>query len=291
MILGLYSIHKHLTVVLLALSLVAFAMPTIAQTSTSSSKIIPTTNDILCSLGLSCATSSALNTQTTSSTSTTFQTSGVTTPDSSGGIFSFFFRSARSNPQSIIYGALISKIFKNNPISLVRVARADSIAGEFKADEQVYEIIGGKKHLIPSLDIFMDYGFKPQNVQFISQQELDRYAKVRLIQLQGDKTKTIYYITDYGLLRRVLNQEVLESYGGRTSDVVMVSNKELNFYPENKYINLSAVFNGDIYLVDNGNKRYLTPMAVKRLSVQINQVSSVNETEFNAYKIGRPLIY
>lgn len=286
---NLYSIYKYPIIVLLTLSLVVFAAPATAQIGASSSKIIPTTNDILCSLGLSCTISSTSNTQTTSGAIST--TGGISSPSASGGIFNFFFGNSRSNRQSIIYGSLISKTFKSNPISLVRVARPDSIAGELKADERVYEIIGGKKHLIPSLDVFMDYGFKPQDVQFISQQELDKYAKVRLIQLQGDKTKTIYYITDSGLLRRVLNQEVFESYGGRTSDVVMVSTKELNFYPENKYINLAGAFNGDIYLVDDGSKKYLTPMAVKRLGVQISQVSPVNEMEFNAYKIGKPVIF
>lgn len=281
--------NNYIGVILVVLGLTIFALPAIAKTNASNSKIIPTTENILCSLGLSCEISSTSNTKTTSGAISV--ANGVSTPSSSGGIFNFFFGNSRSNQQSISYGALISKTFKSNPISLVRIAQTDSIAGELKADEQIYEIIGGKKHLIPSLDIFMDYGFSPQDVQFISQQELDKYAKVRLIQLQGDKTKIIYYITGYGMLRRVLNHEIIESYGGRISDVVTVSSKELNFYPENKYINLAAAFNGDIYMTDGDSKRYLTPMAIKRMGVKISDATPVNEVEFNAYKIGKPVVF
>lgn len=287
--LGDMGMYKYLIAILLTLMLLVFAAPAIAQTGVSNSRVIPNTGDILCSLGLSCATLSTSNTKTTSSAIST--TNDIPRSGSKGGIFNFFWGGGNSNKQSIIYGALISKIFKNNPISLVRIARPDSIAGELKTDEQIYEIIGGKKHLIPSLDIFMDYGFKPQDVQFISQQELTKYAQVRLIQLQADKTKTIHYITDYGMLRRILNKEVLESYGGRLSDIVMVSSKELNFYPENKYIYSTIQNDADIYLIDGNSKRYLTPMAIKRMNIPISNVAPVNEIEFNVYDIGKPVIY
>ena len=282
---------RYIAVTLMAIMLVFLSIPASAQTA-SPADPNQAVDQVLCSMGLGCAsTSTSTTTSSSSNTSNAGSTSASSTSNSGGGFFDFIFGSSNKNTHAVIYGATISKAYTNNLITLFRVARSDSVAGELKADEQVYEIIRGKKHLIPNLDIFMDYGFKPQQVQFVTQEQLNKYPSIKYIQQSGDKNKTTHYITNNGMRRTVLNQEVLESYGGRTEDIIVVSKKEFNFYPENKYIYLEQPFTGDVYLVDNGAKRYLTPMAVKRLGIQLNQLGSVNETEFNAYKIGKPVVF
>ena len=293
------QVFKYVGSVLTALTLVVFTLPVNAQTTPNPVVMDPnqSVNTVLCSMGLGCysnsnSTSSVVNTNSSSNSSSSSTGSGVSsTSSSSGGIWGFFFGTSSSNKQGIIYGSLIAKAFTANRITLVRVAQSDSVAGVVKPGEQVYEIIQGKKHLIPNLDIFIDYGFKPQQVQFITQEELEKYSRVRLFQVSGDKTKATYYLTDNGGIRRVLSQDVLESYGGRTEDIIMVSKKEFNFYPENIYVYAERPYTGDIYMIDGKAKRYLTPMAVRRLDIQSSQLAPINETEFNTYEIGKPVVF
>ena len=286
------KLATYIEIIIMTLSLAVFSFPVRAQTVSDPNKAV---DDVLCSMGLGCYSGTGTSTSSNTTATSNKKVNGVngvsSSSSSSGGIWNVFFGSSNSNKQAVIYGATIAKAFTGNEITLVRVARSDSVAGELKPDEQVYEIIRGKKHLIPNLDIFIDYGFKPQQVQFITQEQLDKYFQIRLIQFSGDKTKTTYFITSNGMLRRVLSLEVLESYGGRPEDIIAVSRKEFNFYPEDKYVYLERPFNGDVYLVDGDSKRYLTPMAVRRLGIQADQVSPINEAEFNVYKIGKPVVF
>lgn len=245
---------------------------------------------VLCSMGLGCG-SSTIATTTTTQTRTIQNGSALTgSVASSGGLFGF----GRSrSTRGLIYGATILKDYSGNEITLVRVQRLDSVAGELKTNEEVYEVIRGKKHLIPNLDIFYEYGFRPEWVQFISQEQLDKYPRIKLIQVQGDKKKTVYYLTDGGLRRRVLNEDIIKSYGDRTQDIIVISRKEFTYYPDNKFIHLETPtkISADIYLIDGDNKRYLTLLAVSRMNIERAQIAPVNETEFNSYEIGKSVEY
>jgi len=255
-------------------------------------------DSVLCSMGMGCA--SSRTTPSTSSGQATVtpvpnsNTSLTANSTSSGGFFSSIFGiggSRTPRPVSILYGATIARDFTKTEVTLVRLQRPDSVAGELRADDQIYEIIRGKKHLIPSLDIFFDYGFDARTVQFISQAQLDKYTRAKLMKVEGDKNKTVYYITENGLARKVLTEDVVRSYGERTEDIITISRKEFNFYPENKYIHLDQPFTPDVYVISGDNKRYLTPMAVQRLGIRRDQVSPVNQTEFNSYKTNEPVLY
>ncbi|GEM_PF-2015909 len=276
-------------------------MPAGANAQSGPNDLNPTNvvDYVLCSMNLGCPsdnTTAAPNTATGAGSNTnannTYVSSQTANSGSSGGFFSSLFGTGRSNnPSSIVYGATIVRDYTKNEITLVRVPRFDSIPGELRPDEAVYEIIRGKKHLIPNLDIFFDYGFDPRQVQFISQSQLDKYDRVSLVKMEGDKTKAVYYITESGLIRRILNESVLKSYGERAEDIIVISRKEFNYYPENKYVYLDQPFTPDIYLISGDIKRYLTPMAAVRLGILRSQVVPVNATEFNAYKTGEPVLY
>ena len=239
---------------------------------------------VLCSMGLGCGST----TTTASNTGATIRTTTSSNQNGGGGGL-FGFGSSSRNTRGLIYGATIIKDFSGNEITLVRVPRPDSVPGELKSDEEVYEIVKGKKHLIPTLDIFYEYGFRAEWVQFISQEQLDKYRRIKLIQVQGDKNKIVYYLTDAGLRRRVLNQEIMDSYGDRTQDIIVVSRKEFSYYPDNKFIHLEDAPQFDVYLIDDNIKKYLTPAAIRRMNIRRVQIAPVNETEFKAYEIGKPV--
>lgn len=271
-----------------------FALPVSAQT-TRPTRMDPEgiVDYVLCSMGLGCGSSTATTSTTQTRTAQNGTASGSALTGSvatSGGLFGF----GRSrSTRGLIYGATIVKDYSGNEITLVRVPRPDSVAGELKPNEEVHEVIKGKKHLIPNLDIFYEYGFRAEWVQFVTQEQLDKYPRIKLIQIQGDKKKTVYYLTDGGLRRGVLNEDIIKSYGDRTQDIIMVSRKEFNYYPDNKFIHLETPIKiaVDIYLIDGGNRRHLTPLAVSRMNIKKIQIAPVNETEFNAYEVGTPVTY
>src|SRR3989338_8519591 len=149
----------------------------------------------------------------------------------------------------------------------------------------VYRIIDGKKHSIPTTEIFYSYGFDVNIVEKISQKELDNYPLAKLFIVEGDENKnpTIYYLTEGGMLRPMLNDRVFYSYGNQ---------KEYNYYPRNQFIFIERPkLDRDIYQISGGIKRYLTPVAVKRMGLKENEIAPVNQFEFDEYPEGEPVIF
>lgn len=155
---------------------------------------------------------------------------------------------------------------------------------------EIYEIIGGKKHLIPTMDIFYDYGFKDNMIQNITAKNLAKYPRVKLLMLQGNKNSA-YYLTEGGMIRLVPHKDVFDSYGDRDEDIIEVSKKEFNFYPRNQFVFLERPLNRDVFQIVDGAKRYLTPMAVQRMVIADEQIAPINQTELAFYKTGKPIVF
>lgn len=159
-----------------------------------------------------------------------------------------------------------------------------------KDQSEIYEIVGGKKHLIPTMGIFYDYGFKPEWIQEITQKQLDKYPRIMLMQITDNKKKT-YYFTEGGMIRLVPDKNVSSSYGDRDEDIIIISKKEFNLYPQNQFVFLENPLNRDVFqLMQGKTKRYLTPMAVKRMKINTEQIAPINQTELAAYKIDKPIV-
>ncbi len=204
------------------------------------------------------------NTATSSGTSTTSSSSGTTSLF--GG---FFGGSSAKNPTDA----------NGNAISLVS---ADNTT--------IYAIINGQKHLIPTLDVLNLYNYKAEFVRAISQADLNKYPRASLVKVKGD-TKHIYYLTEGGMVRLMPSDKVLDSYGMRKEDAITISRQEFNYYPQNQYIFLENPLNRDVFQIVGGTgKRYLTPMAVSRLDISLDQVAPVNQTEMDTYKILAPVV-
>ena len=154
----------------------------------------------------------------------------------------------------------------------------------------VYAIISGKKHLIPTEDVLREYDYKIEYVKAISQSDLARYPRVNLVKVRGD-SKRVYYLTEGGMVRLMPSEKVMDSYGVRKEDAITISKREFNFYPQNQYIYLESPLNRDVFqIVDSKSKRYLTPMAVQRLGIQVDHVTPVNQIEMDSYKILTPVV-
>ena len=159
-----------------------------------------------------------------------------------------------------------------------------------KGQEEIYEIVGGKKHLLPTMDIFFDYGFKLEAVQDITQKQLDKFSRIKLMQMTGDKKKTFYF-TEGGMIRLIPDKNVFNSYGDREEDVIVISKKEFNWYPQNQFVFLENPLNRDVYQVIGGKtKKYLTQAAVKRMKIDPEQIAPINQTELANYQTDKPIV-
>ena len=168
----------------------------------------------------------------------------------------------------------------SDSVNLVRV----------KGQEEIYEIVGGKKHLLPTMDIFFDYGFKLEVVQDITQKQLDKFSRIKLMQMTGDKKKTFYF-TEGGMIRLIPDKNVFNSYGDREEDVIVISKKEFNWYPQNQFVFLENPLNRDVYQVIGGKtKKYLTQAAVKRMKIDPEQIAPINQTELANYQTDKPIV-
>ena len=168
----------------------------------------------------------------------------------------------------------------SDSVNLVRV----------KGQEEIYEIVGGKKHLIPTMDIFFDYGFKLEAVQDITQKQLDKFSRIKLMQVTGDKKKTFYF-TEGGMIRLIPDKNVFNSYGDREEDIIVISKKEFNWYPRNQFVFLENPLNRDVYQVIGGKtKKYLTQAAVKRMKINLDQIAPINQTELATYQTDKPIV-
>ncbi len=155
--------------------------------------------------------------------------------------------------------------------------------------EEIYELVNGQKHVFPSLAIFYDYGYKLEMIQPISQYQLDKYPRADLIKVKG--SSDVYYLTEGGLVRPVLNtKKIFEFYGDRKEDIITISRKEFNFYPSNQYVYQFSPLNRDVFQISGSGKRYLTPMAVARLGLQADQIAPISKLEMDSYKTLTPLI-
>ncbi len=190
--------------------------------------------------------------------------------------------SNNKNTDSSLTANIFSSSQKNN--------KRNSVLVRVIGQEKVYEIINGKKHFIPTKDIFYDYGFKDELIQNITAGELNKYPRLKLIKQEGDKKKT-YYLSEGQRIRLVPNKKISKSYGNREEDSVVVSKKEFNFYPQNQFIHLEKPLRWDIFQIVGGKKRYVTPMAVARMNIKIEDVAPVNEMELNYYKISSPIVF
>lgn len=273
---------KYAFAVLMAFSLVLSAFP--AKASTYTQPMYTDPESLVCgvvsSLGLGCVgrnTSSNLN-SSSNQNSNSANTSGTNYSNQGDVTNNYYSNYLGANIGSSIYKGKVRNI-SGNDISLVNV----------QGMSEIYAIEQGQKHLIPTAEIFYDYGFKPEMVQNISQYQLDKYPRADIIKVKGDKN--LYFFTEGGMLRKIVDKKILAIYGDRESDAIEISKKEFNYYPQNQYVFVINPLNRDVFLIDGLTKRYVTPMAEMRMGIRQDQVAPILQEELDFYKTGRPIVY
>lgn len=157
------------------------------------------------------------------------------------------------------------------------------------SSDRVYHLVknatGAKlmKHWLPNPAAFLSYGYKWDEIKFVSEFDLNELPRVKLVKLA--KSPVIYYLTEGGLKRAIPNENVFRSYGNSFDDVVVINATELNAYPANVLIKLES--RPKVYLLENGLKRWIKTTAVfNQRGYRWQDIAPVNQTELNSYPEG-----
>lgn len=100
--------------------------------------------------------------------------------------------------------------------------------------------------------------------------------------IKNDLNNTVYFVNASGYKIAVPSEKIFLSYGNSWSNVVTVSDEELNQFPETSYIRLKG--DARVYMVTNNTKKYITPAVATERQIPPDMVIEVNKTEFNFYK-------
>lgn len=147
----------------------------------------------------------------------------------------------------------------------------------------VYEIIGGKKRRIATPEIFLKLGLDWNDVVEVTTAELNFYPRLKLLRVSDDPR--VYFITDSGLKKWIRNLGIFNSYANSWNDVVIISAKDLDIYPDVELIRLEG--SDKVYKVEDNTKQWIkTSVALKRLGYSLDRVVPVNKTEFEFYEEG-----
>lgn len=151
--------------------------------------------------------------------------------------------------------------------------------------QKIWRLHNGRKHWIPSPDVFYSYDYSPDDIENVTIPEINSYPRVKLIREIGDGGR-IYYITEAGLIRQHPNMNVFYSYGNKLEDVVEVSETELNSYGKVKAVKLHD--SHKIYKLERRGdqivKRWVKSMeAFHDLGLNWREVAPINHVEFEAY--------
>ena len=148
---------------------------------------------------------------------------------------------------------------------------------------KVYRIINGKRLWVPTISAFNAQGLKWDEIGDVNQTEVEKYPTVKLIKAENDDR--VFYITDSGLKKHIINTEVFNSYDNRWEDVVEVSSETINSLDT---VNLFRNENENkVYKIEGNEKKWIkTAEVFNRMGYDWNKIVSVNTIEINAYSTG-----
>lgn len=153
-------------------------------------------------------------------------------------------------------------------------------------DNKVYRIWNGKKILIPNENSFNAAGLDWKNIESVAASEVASYPNVKLVKAENDPR--VYYITNTGFKKHILNPDVFSSYGNKWEDVVTVAADQVNALPSVKLIKGENDYR--IYLIDDGAKKWIkSSNAFVKRGYKWAEVTPVNGVELNAYPVGKDI--
>lgn len=145
---------------------------------------------------------------------------------------------------------------------------------------RVYRVVNGRVLWVPTISAFNAQGLKWDNIEEAPDKELEKYSKIKLIKEKGDDK--IFYITNSGMKKHIINTEVFNSYNNKYSDVMEVDSEVVNSF---NTANLFKDENGNkIYKIEGNKKIWIkSAKAFDKRNFNWNKIVPANNVELNAY--------
>ena len=153
---------------------------------------------------------------------------------------------------------------------------------QVEGQQEVYVIRNRFRRHIPSPQAFNRLGFEWAHIKKISQTELDAYADDALMRAEGD---TKVYLICAGQKKHIISPEVFESYGFSWGDISVVSQDDIDDYPDVSLIR--AAGDPKVYMLSGGKKHWIRTAAVfNNRGYKWEDIVIVNSTEEEAIPEG-----
>ncbi|MCK4525273.1 MAG: hypothetical protein KAU07_02465 [Candidatus Andersenbacteria bacterium] len=151
---------------------------------------------------------------------------------------------------------------------------------------RIYRVINGKILWVPTVSAFNAQGLKWGDVQNINETDINNYPQAKLIKAKGDDR--IFYVTNSGIKKHIINGEVFNSYNNKHSDVVEVSPEIISsFYTANLFKDQNG---NKVYKIEGNEKRWIkSAEAFRRYNFNWNKIVPANNVELNAYIDGESI--
>jgi chitodextrinase len=160
---------------------------------------------------------------------------------------------------------------------------SDNMLVKTKDNPKIYLITpNGQKRWLPNEQSFYSYDFTWDQIETISQTELDAYPINN--QVKTEKSDDIYYIYQERYKKRYPTKESFYSYGHQDEDIVEISQTELDSYKQIKYVKNQD--DPTVYWL-NQRKKTVYPIihSIEELNQEGIEVLEVSSTEMKAYTI------
>lgn len=145
-------------------------------------------------------------------------------------------------------------------------------------DPRVYVMHANKKRLLKNEQVFASYGYSMQDVYTLPAGAVASIPNDKLVRVAG--TSAIYFLNDTGYRRKILNPQVMTSYGWSNGDVASITQTELDSYPETELVWRE----GDAQVFSIREGRAVGTWATLRASgYDSDSVHLVNTTDYMSY--------
>jgi len=126
-----------------------------------------------------------------------------------------------------------------------------------EGEPEVYMIRNKKRLHIPNPRAFSRRGLSWDDIEVVSQEELESYEEDTLIRAEEQSEVYIIYA---GMKRHILSPEVFESYGFDWDNITIINKDELGDYPDVNLIREAG--KEKVYMLAGGKKHWIPSVAV-----------------------------
>lgn len=179
--------------------------------------------------------------------------------------------------------AILGQYTKGSPVSIIETYKNAPLFKSAAADD-VYAVLYNKLHWMPGPSIFNLYQFQWQNIKTISQYQLNKYVRTRLVRARGDVK--IYVLNHRYQKRWLRSADVFESYRYSWNDILEILPEELNVYNYNLLIKTAN--NPNVYYLnpETGQKSIIKSMMdIARMNYLPDDITVINQREMDSYPI------